>query len=317
MLPTITHDNLLVGVNTADDAGVYKLTDDISLIQTVDIITPVVDDPYNYGQIAAANSLSDVYAMGGKPVTALNILGFPKKFFFIEVMAEILKGAVDKANEADCPIVGGHTILDDELKFGLSVTGVIHPERIITNNNAQPGDKLILTKPLGLGILTTALKMGKASEEIIQKVTSVMSTLNKTAAELMVSFETHSATDITGFGLLGHAYRIAKGSEVSMILYADKIPYLSEALTKVKEFIPGGSFENKMFLENYVTFSDGIGYEEQMIFFDAQTSGGLLISVHPDSANELLNSLHDNGLTESALIGEVIKEEAEMIRVIR
>lgn len=318
-LPPITHPDVLVGINNVDDAGVYKLTDDIALIQTVDVFTPVVDEPYHYGQIAAANSLSDIYAMGGKPLTALNIAGFPKGKLSLEMMGEILKGAIDKAQEADCPIVGGHTLDDNELKFGLAVTGIVHPERIVTNANAQPNDRLILTKPLGMGILTTALKAGKLSDEVIQKITTIMMQLNETAAEKMVLYKAHSATDITGFGLLGHAYEMANASNVSMVLYANHIPYLQEVLIKTKEgrYIPGGTINNKLFLDKYVMFSDSIDENERMIFFDAQTSGGLLISISPETANEFLKELHENGVKDAAIIGEVIPEESKKIKVIR
>jgi len=308
-----------VGINNADDAGVYKLTDDIALIQTVDIFPPVVDNPYHYGQIAAANSLSDVYAMGGKPITALNIAGFPKRKLSLEIMGEIHKGAMDKAQEADCPIVGGHTLDDDELKFGLAVTGIVHPEHIITNANAQHNDKLILTKPLGMGILTTALKAGKLSAEVIEKITAIMMQLNRKAAEKMVLFKANAATDITGFGLLGHAYKMAKASNVSMVLYANHIPYLPEVLIKTKEsgYIPGGTVNNKLFLDKYIMFSDSIDEDERMIFFDAQTSGGLLISISKETADEFLKELHENGVKDAAIIVEVIPEEYKKIKVIK
>ncbi len=210
MLPKVSHPNLLVDINTADDAGVYKLTDSIALVQTIDVFTPVVDDPYDFGRISAANSLSDVFAMGGKPVTALNFVGYPHKILSLEILAEILRGAYDKTQEADCPIVGGHTIMDDELKFGLSVTGVVHPDKIIKNCEAKPGDKLILTKPLGTGILSTALKSGKLDQNTTRKITEVMSQLNKIPSELMVKYQATAATDITGFGLLGHTNELAK-----------------------------------------------------------------------------------------------------------
>jgi selenide,water dikinase len=319
MLPPVSHPNLLVNVSTFDDAGVYKLTDDTALVQTVDVFTPVVDDPYAYGQIAAANSLSDVYAMGGKPLTALNIVGFPKRYLGIEVLAEILKGALDKTQEADCVILGGHTIVDDELKFGLAVTGIIHPERIITNANAKRGDRLILTKPLGIGILTTALKRGTLGAEVIEKITTIMVALNKTAAELMVRFDAHSATDITGFGLLGHSFEMAEASGVSFILYANLIPYLPETLEKLKEGgnVPGGTYENKFFVEPHVTFDEAITEDERMILFDAQTSGGLFISVSKDSADELLLALQEVGITDAEIIGEVVPETSERIKVLR
>ena len=308
MLPSISDPDLLVSIDMADDAGVYKLTDDIALVQTVDVVTPMVDDPYAFGQIAAANSLSDVYAMGGKPVTALNITGFPKDVLELEIVAEILKGAIDKTREAECLIVGGHTINDDELKFGLSVTGIIHPDRIVRNSGAQPGDKLILTKPLGMGILSTALKAGKLGEESITKITRLMSELNKTSSELMHIFKAHAATDISGFGLLGHAFEIARGSNVSMKLYAGKIPYLPETMIKTKEagYIPGGSVNNKKYLQEYVTFEETVDEQLQMIFFDAQTSGGLLIAVPPEAAEDFLVSLHENGVSDAEIIGEVI-----------
>ncbi|KPK95713.1 selenide, water dikinase, partial [bacterium SM23_31] len=254
-----------------------------------------------------------------KPLTALDIVGFPKNVLSLDVLAEILKGAIDKTQEAGCPIVGGHTIVDDELKFGLSVTGIVHPDRIISNAKAQPGDRLILTKPLGMGIITTALKMGKVSGEIVEKITKIMTELNKTASELMVSFNAHAATDITGFGLLGHAHEIAQASNVSMLLYADSIPYLPEALTKTKEggYIPGGSADNKAFLKDKVTFTDNIDEYEQMIFFDAQTSGGLLISARPESADEFLAALHEKGIKYAAIIGEVTQPLPEKIRIVR
>jgi len=294
------------------------LTDEIAIIQTVDIFTPVVDNPYDYGQIVAANSLSDVYAMGGKPVTALNILGYHKRNVSSETVAEILKGAIDKVKEADCVIVGGHTINDDELKYGLSVTGVIHPGKIITNSNAKTGDKLILTKPLGLGILSTALKSGNLNEEAAQKITGIMSQLNKIAAETMSSFEAHSATDITGFGLIGHAYEMASGSNVGITLYADKIPYLPETLDKIKDGnIPGGTYDNKKYLRKHVTFSGTIDINEQLIFFDAQTSGGLLISILPKSADAFVKLLHEKGITDAAVIGEITGEKAGKIDIVK
>lgn len=317
MLPPNEDPNLLVGTSTADDAGVYKLTEDIALVQTVDVFTPVVDNPYDYGQIAAANSLSDVYAMGGKPVTALNVVGFPKKAVSIEILADILKGAADKVNEAGCAVAGGHTIVDDELKFGLSVTGIVHPDKIKTNSGAKSGDKLVLTKPLGMGILSTALKMGKLPDDAILKITEIMSQLNKTASELMNGLNVNSVTDITGFGLLGHANEMASGSSVSMVMDAGSIPYLREAYDMTQEggYIPGGSSENKKFLGEKVRFSDKIDIHEQMIFFDAQTSGGLLVSIESGSADEYVSKLHDNGIESAAVIGEVIEKTDIAIRV--
>lgn len=318
MLPPVTDPDLLVNVDMADDAGVYRIAADMALVQTVDVITPMVDDPFAFGQIAAANSLSDVYAMGGKPVTALNITGFPQKAVELEIVSDILKGAIDKTREAECLIVGGHTINDDELKFGLSVTGIIHPDRIMKNSGAQPGDKLVVTKPLGMGILSTALKAGKLESDTIEKITRIMSRLNKIPSELMYIFKANAATDISGFGLLGHAFEIARAGNVSIKLYADKIPYLPETMVKIKEagYIPGGSVNNKNFLQDYVTFDENIDEQLQMIFFDAQTSGGLLISVPAETAEDFLLSLQENGVSDTAIIGEVIDQSPPKITVI-
>jgi selenide, water dikinase len=307
MLPPVSHPNLLVGTSTADDAGVYRLSDSLALVNTVDVITPLVDNPYDFGQIAAANSLSDIYAMGGKPVTALNILGFSDKKVDLETVAEIIRGATDKAAETGCPIVGGHTIKDEELKIGLAVTGTIDPSKIIRNSTAVAGDKLILTKPLGMGIMTTALKAGKLTEEEIERITSVMVQLNRVASELMVRFGAHAATDVTGFGLLGHAHEVARGSGVELRLDATAIPYLPEAMARTRKsgFISGGTVKNKEFLEGHVSFAPDVDRHERMIFYDAQTSGGLLISVAPDVATQLLAALHGEGVGEAVIIGEV------------
>jgi selenide, water dikinase len=319
MLPPVSHPNLLVGTSTADDAGVYRLSDSLALVNTVDVITPLVDNPYDFGRIAAANSLSDIYAMGGKPVTALNITGFSEKKVDLETVAEIIRGATDKANEAGCPIVGGHTIKDEELKIGLAVTGTIDPSKIIRNSTARVGDKLILTKPLGMGILTTALKAGKLTEAEIERITSVMVQLNRVASELMVRFGAHAATDVTGFGLLGHAHEVARGSGVELRLDATAIPYLPEAMAMTMQsgFISGGTVKNKEFLEQHVSFSPDVNKHEQMIFYDAQTSGGLLIAASEDVAEQLLAALHDEGIVEAVIIGEVTDGVAGKIIVDR
>lgn len=306
-------------MNAADDAGVYHLTENLALIQTVDIFSPVVDDPYEYGQIAAANSLSDVYAMGGKPVTALNIAGFSPDIVSIDIMTDIIKGAVDKTNEADCPIIGGHTIDDTELKFGLAVTGVVEKDAVITNAGAQPGDKLILTKPLGMGILTTALKAGKLETETVKKITDIMSQLNKTASGVMSHFDVHAATDVTGFGLLGHAYNMARASHVSMKLQADAVPCLPEAKIKLREggYIPGGTMKNKQYLEKIVIFTETIDEAEQLIYYDAQTSGGLFIAVHPEQAEDLVQELRDRDVLYAQVVGTVIEKEKKSIQVLQ
>ena len=257
--------------------------------------------------------------MGGKPVTALNIIGFSEKKVDLETIAEIIRGATDKAAEVGCPIVGGHTIKDEELKYGLALTGTVHPQKFVRNSTARPGDTLILTKPLGMGIMTTALKAGKLTDEEIGRITSVMVRLNRTASELMVSFGAHAATDVSGFGLLGHAHEIARGSGVGLTLDAGAIPYLPEALARTRQsgFISGGTSKNKEFLESEVSFSPDVSKHEQMIFFDAQTSGGLLISIAPETAVELLAALHGEGDREAAVIGRVSAENPGRIAVVK
>jgi selenide,water dikinase len=316
-LPTSQDPNLLVGTNTADDAGVYKLTDEIALIQTVDFFTPIVDDPYTYGQIAAANSLSDVYAMGGRPVTAMNIVGFHQKFFPLDVLVEILKGGYDKASEANTVIVGGHTIIDEELKYGLSVTGIIHPDKIVTNAGAKPGDKLVLTKPLGTGIISTALKSGKNLGDLEKRANQVMTTLNKTAAEVMQEIGVNAATDVTGFGLLGHAYEMAAASKVGFTIWALKVPVFKEALSLIIEgFVPGGTNNNRYYLQDKVSLPDSINWQHSTLLFDAQTSGGLFISVPENKVDRLTSELKQRGVETYAIIGEVTAKHPGRIEII-
>jgi len=314
-LPKINDPRVLVGYNTADDAGVFKLSDELALVQTVDFFTPVVDDPYMYGQIAAANALSDVYAMGGTPIVALNILGFPKNVFPLEVMAEILRGGNDKAAEANTVIVGGHTVTDDELKYGLAVTGTIHPDRILTNSGAKPGDVLFLTKPIGTGTITTALKAGKASTEMIQKVSAVMAQLNKNAAEISLRVGAHACTDITGFGLLGHALEIAESSGVGLVIDYAKVPIFPEAVhTTQQGFIPGGTRANRLHVAPKVTFAEHLGDTEQLLLCDPQTCGGLLIAIAQEKTEEMRKALQEAGL-EHKVIGEVRADSPGQIRV--
>ena len=316
-LPSPQDPNLLVGINTADDAGVYKLTDEIALIQTVDFFTPIVDDPYTYGQISAANSLSDVYAMGGRPVTALNIVGFHQKFFSLDVLVEILRGGYDKAAEANTVIAGGHTIMDEELKYGLSVTGIVHPDKIVTNAGAKPGDKLVLTKPLGTGIISTALKSGQNSDELERQVNEVMTGLNKTASEVMQEIGVNAATDVTGFGLLGHAYEMAAGSKTGFKIWASKVPFFEGAIPLITAgFVPGGTNNNRYYLQDKVTFPANISWEKSTLLFDAQTSGGLLISVASDKVDRLTEQLMHRGVETVAVIGEVVEKHQGKIEVI-
>lgn len=314
-LPPITDPRVLVGINTADDAGVIKVNDELALVQTVDIFTPIVDDPYQYGLISAANSLSDVYAMGGQPFSALNIVGFPKNLFPFEILGDILAGGYDKAAEAGIPIVGGHTISDDEMKYGLAVTGFVHPQKVITNANAKPGDVLVLTKPIGTGTITTQLKAGKGSEALEKKVCEIMAKLNRDAAEACQKVGVHAITDITGFGLLGHAYEMAHGSNVTFKISYENIPIIDEARESAKNgFVPGGTKSNQLYAGQSIGLGDKIGQVEQSILFDPQTSGGLLISVKESKAKELTTLLKDTGGL-AAIIGHVIAMEEKCIIV--
>ncbi len=300
------HDpNVLVGTATADDAGVYKLTDDIALVQTVDFFTPIVDDPYVFGRIAAANSLSDVYAMGGKPLTALNIACYPEKLD-PEGLGLILQGGQERASAAGVAVVGGHTVMDKELKYGMAVTGIVHPDKIITNAAAQPGDQLVLTKPLGTGILATALKSGKGTPELLERMAETMWTLNDVAAEAMLQHGAHAATDITGCGLLGHAWEISHGSKVNLRLRAAAIPVFEEALVFAKRgYLTQGDVGNREYTRGYVTLDQGVATEMAQVLFDPQTSGGLLIAVPPEQAAALVETLQKRGIHVAGIIGSV------------
>lgn len=306
-LPTKANNpNLLVGLDTSDDAGVFKLTDELAIVQTLDFFTPIVDDPYTFGQVAAANAISDIYAMGGKPITALNIVAFPIATLDKQILSDILRGADDKLNEAGVTLVGGHSIDDQEPKFGLAVTGTIHPDKIRMNSGAKPGDKLILTKPIGVGILTTSIKRDLLDEQEIARVTKVMTTLNKTTAETMASFQVHASTDVTGFGLLGHASEMAKGSNTELKIYNEQVP----VLPRVKELaengaVPGGTKNNFNYLKDRVTYPETMDQVDRWILCDAVTSGGLLLSVASEDANALVTELQKKGV-EAQVIGEVI-----------
>lgn len=309
--------NLLVGLDTSDDAGVYKLSDELALVQTVDFFTPIVDDPYSFGQVAAANAISDIYAMGGKPLTALNIVAFPIKKLDKSVLTEILRGAGDKMKEAGVTLVGGHSIDDNEPKFGLAVTGLVHPAKVKTNAGAKPGDKLILTKPIGVGILTTSIKKDMLTDEEVRRVTQVMATLNKIAAETMEPYDVHGCTDVTGFGLLGHAMEMARGSGVGITVYASRVPFLPRVRELAEAgFVPGGTKNNYAHLEGAVVFPDAIDQIGQWMLCDAVTSGGLLIAVAAEQAEALLADLHKAGVEAAAIIGEATAEEAGRIRVL-
>ena len=295
--------NLIVGIDTSDDAAVYKLNDEMATIQTLDFFTPIVDDPYTFGQIAAANSLSDVYAMGGKPIVALNIVCFPN-CLNMNILGEILRGGADKVLEAGAVIVGGHTVQDDEPKYGLSVTGIVHPDKVLKNYGSETGDILILTKPIGLGIINTAIKAKIASKEAYEKAVKVMAYLNKYAGEIITDYNITSCTDITGFSLIGHAYEMAEPSKKTFRIFKDAIPFIKEA----KEYasmglIPAGCYENKRYLEGKYLLNNVESWMED-ILFDPQTSGGLLISCKEKDYIDILTRL-ENLEVESAVIGRV------------
>lgn len=307
---------MIVGLDRADDAGVYRVSDEIALIQTVDFFTPIVDDPYWFGQIAAANALSDVYAMGGVPKTAMNLVAFPIKQLGINVLRKILQGGLDKMKEADVVLVGGHSVEDAELKYGLSVTGFIHPDRILTKKNLKPGDQLILTKPLGTGIINTAIKRGQASDDVVDRVTRQMAALNRDAARIMEHYRVNACTDITGFGLLGHLAEMVEKSGCGIQINAEAVPVIPETFDYAeKGLVPGGCKKNREFRQHMVDFVSSIGNSFQDILFDPQTSGGLMIAVELEDTTDLLADLRKNGMVEADVVGEVLAEPVHRIIV--
>lgn len=309
-------ENVLVGLERADDAGVYRVSDDIALIQTVDFFTPIVDDPYWFGQIAAANALSDIYAMGGVPKTAMNLVGFPLKEMDISVLRQIIQGGIDKMIEAEVALVGGHSVEDSELKYGLSVTGLIHPDRVLVKRNLQRGDALILTKPLGTGVINTAIKGGLATDALIDRVTRLMATLNRTAAEVMAAYPVNACTDVTGFGLLGHLAEMVTGSGCSAHVSMSQVPLIAETVEYAgMGLIPGGAYNNKTFRAPMVDFAATIDALMHDILFDPQTSGGLLISIPGDRAETLVSELIAKGVDQAVIIGAIIDDSAEKIYV--
>ncbi len=300
----VVDSSVLVGNETSDDAAVYKLSDDLALVQTLDFLTPVVDNPYDFGAIATANAISDVYAMGAKPINALNIVGFPVKSLSTEVLNQILQGAADKANEAGIKIVGGHSIEDNEPKFGMSVTGVIHPDKVIRNYGAKPGDALVLTKKIGTGILSTALKRGVISDAAKDELTRSMSELNKKAAEIMINYSVHACTDITGFGLLGHLHEMSSNSKCDVEISNDKVPVFDEAKDLAAAgIIPGGSKSNLASVEPYAVFK-GLTDTQKLILCDAQTSGGLLIALPQEDAQKMIKEMYDSNIKNVRIVGK-------------
>jgi len=310
-------ENVIIGLERADDAGVYKISDDLALIQTVDFFTPVVDDPYGFGQIAAANALSDVYAMGGTPKTAMNLVAFPAKEMDLAILRQILQGGIDKLKEAEVVLIGGHSIEDKEIKYGLSVTGFVHPARVLAKTGLRPGDRLVLTKPLGTGIVNTAIKAAMASAELADRVTRLMAALNRDAARIMANFDVGACTDVTGFGLLGHLAEMVSGSGTGVRIESERVPVIADALELASMgLIPAGAYNNRAFREPMIAFIESVPRAFQDVMFDPQTSGGLLISVSGNQAAELVAALKDGGVVDAALIGEINTGPEELIRVV-
>ena len=311
------HDpNVLVGFDTADDAGVYQLTPELAVVQTADFFTPIVDDPFIFGQIAATNALSDVYAMGGRPACALALVCFPERSD-PEILQQMLAGGLSKMVEAGCTVVGGHSIRDDEIKLGYSVTGTIHPQKVLTNSAARPGDRLILTKAIGTGVISTAIKRGEADPAWIEAAIRSMTTLNKAAAEAVLAggFAVHSMTDITGFGLLGHAREMAAGAGVSLTIDSSQVPLLAGALECVRaDHIPGGLKSNRQFIECSVAVDKGVLSDLLTLLYDPQTAGGLLISADDADTPRLMSELQRAGV-QAAVIGEVLRKRDPLIMI--
>jgi len=314
-LPAFDDPRIIAGTDYTDDAGIFRLNDNTTIVQTVDFFPPVVNDPYSFGQISATNSMSDIYAMGAIPVTALNIVGFPSNVDNV-ILREVLRGGTDKVKEAGAVVLGGHTVLDSEIKYGLAVTGVVRNNSFTPNSSAREGDLLILTKPLGIGIITTGIKMGITPTDVEQEAIRWMSRLNKKASEAMIRAGANSATDITGFGLTGHARRIAEASKVTIKLMSDKIPVIngtSEILEKGA--YPGGSNRNRQYAEESIKWSNNVDEPLRKIMTDAQTSGGLFIAISPEKAESLLQELKDGGDEYSEIIGEVMPKGDRFIEV--
>jgi selenide,water dikinase len=316
-LPKFNNPDMLVGTETGDDAGVFRLRPDLAIVNTVDFFTPIVDDPYTFGQISAANSLSDVYAMGGEPKTCLNIVCFPKGKMDIEILGEILRGGAEKVKESGAVVIGGHSIIDDEIKFGMAVTGVIHPDKILRNVGVQEGDALILTKPLGTGIISTALKKGKASTESIDEAVRSMTTLNAAGASVISNFPVHACSDVTGFGLLGHALGMASGSNVTLVIEAAKMPLLRGAPRLAeKGYLTGGCKRNRDYLNDKMAIDSSLREGLVEVAIDPQTSGGLLVAVAKRHAAKLVDDLHNAGVKDAAAVGYATSLQKAWVRLV-
>ena len=309
-LPHQHNENVIVGFDTADDAGVFRLSDDTALVQTLDFFTPVSDDPYVYGQVAAVNSLNDVYAMGGRPLSALSMVCFPQKGDF-DILSKILEGGQRTMNAEGVVVIGGHSVDDAEMKFGYAVTGIVHPERVITNAGAKPGDVLILTKAIGTGAINTAVKNGKASPEAIEAVTKAMTNSARDASNLMVELGANACTDITGFGLLGHAFEMAKASNETFEIDSSTVPLLPDVLQLIKQgMLTRGDKNNRVYVGETVRFADSVSATMQSALFDPQTAGGLLISLPEERSAEYISRLGD-----SVVIGSVRSKSEYLIEV--
>ena len=315
-LPLRKDPRVLVGMETSDDAGVYLLSEEVALVQTVDFFTPIVDDPFTFGQIAAVNALSDVYAMGGIPLTAMNLVAFPIKTLSPSILKEILRGGLSKIEEAGAALVGGHTIDDPEVKYGLSVTGVVHPNKVLTNAKAVPGDWLVLTKPIGTGIISTALKGGMASEDSVRQIVESMTTLNRKASQWMQALGAHACTDITGFGFIGHTLEMAMASQVGMLIQSENIPVFPDAMEYARlGLIPGGAHSNRQFFSCRVDVDPRVSSLLIDLLYDPQTSGGLLISLPSGEAERLVATLKKDENIDSFVVGKVVEEPRGKIQI--
>ncbi len=316
-LPPFAHPDLIVGTETSDDAGVFRLREDLAIVNTVDFFTPIVDDPYTFGQIAAANALSDIYAMGAEPRTTLNIVGFPRGTLDLDVLTDIIRGGSERVRAAGAVVIGGHSIIDQELKYGMAVTGVVHPDRVIRNVGIQPGDALVLTKALGTGIIATALKRRKASTASVRRAVASMIALNDRASAIMKTFPVHACSDVTGFGLMGHAFEMASGSGVTIVLEAKKLPLLPGARQLARQgYLTGGCKRNREYLRNKTSVDRAVRGDLVEVALDPQTSGGLLIALPPDHADALVERLRADGVEAATRIGHATAAQEVSVRLV-
>jgi selenide, water dikinase len=316
-LPKFDHPDVIVGTETNDDAGVFRLRPDLAIVNTVDFFTPIVDDPFIFGQVAATNAISDIYAMGAEPRTALNIVGFPRGTMPIEILGEILRGGSEKAHEAGVVVIGGHSIIDEEVKYGMAVTGEIHPDRVIRNVGVRAGDALVLTKALGTGIITTALKQRKAGQDSVDAAIASMTTLNGTASRIMRGFEVHACSDVTGFALLGHAQEMAAGTDVTIVLNSAALPLLPGAAELAEEgHLTGGCRRNRAYLHDKVSVDESVRPGLVEIGFDPQTSGGLLIAVPATRAPKLVAELHNSGVMAATIVGHAVANRGHRVKLV-